>query len=201
MSWFENNDVNFPFLFFSLSIAPPPSRFNRRVSGKECVCVLTSMSVCMHMFDVIPPKCHPHQGQHGMHHCQGGSVSALLCVSCMLRPSGRRTDLCLSVVDVFDNEYIHKCLGFKTLWDLVWPHSLRFSFGVSGLVCTWFFVFSRFSVPVRCLHMSNWMSSVVTERCTLIRRWVRLLMFIFTSVLLSLLTLLSIPWCHKGVLS
>ena len=43
------------------------------------------------------------------------------------------------------------------------------------------------------------MSSAVTERCTLIRLRVCLLMFIFTAVLLSLLTLLSILQRYKDL--
>lgn len=63
------------------------------------------------------------------------------------------------------------CLGFCIcfLWCRLWA-------SVYGAL-----VFSRSLVPVYCLHMRNWMSSSVTEHCTLIKLRVCQAMFIFTA--------------------
>lgn len=63
-----------------LSTAPPPSRFNRRVSGEMFECVRSLACVCVCFFDVTSLKCNSHWGWHCIHHCTSGSPAACMCI-------------------------------------------------------------------------------------------------------------------------
>lgn len=155
------------------------------------------MSVFVRLFDVMFLKCNPHQGitlhtslSQWLTHILFPTFLCVLLQKCSYRWLVALLHL-HSIMSVFAAKYeksLFNVLGFMyLLCFLCWCH---LSCVVDDLV------FSRSVVPMQCLHTSDWMSSAVTEHCTLIRLWVCQLMFIFSGVLLPYLHLLSLPQLH-----
>lgn len=145
----------------------------------------------------MSPKCKPHHWRHYIHHCQNSLPTVYLCV-CV--PVGL-ISICFCSRTVFrhflggGNHCIcarHKCTTVLRSFTVVCfgscvsASSLFLCFSVCGLVCA-VLLFSHAPSYFCSVYTSGWMSSAVTERCTLIRLWVCPLMFICTAFL-SLLT-------------
>lgn len=146
----------------------------------------------MCVFDVMSLKCNPHQGQHCILHCLSGSPTACVCVIwCVTHVKlcrGQAADLLICVcLSVFVYVMHVKPSVKKCHCGVFWVLCLRclcFCVDVCDLVCT-VSVFSRPVVPIQCWQMSNWMSSVVTELCTLIRLWVCLYLYRSVTVVVA----------------
>lgn len=145
----------------------------------------------------MSPKCKPHHWRHYIHHCQNSLPTVYLCV-CV--PVGL-ISICFCSRTVFRHFFWggdhcicarHKCTTVLRSFTVVCfgscvsASSLFLCFSVCGLVCA-VLLFSHAPSYFCSVYTSGWMSSAVTERCTLIRLWVCPLMFICTAFL-SLLT-------------
>lgn len=172
--WKRPNDFNVNFLF-SVFVSKQPHR--PADSTGECQVRCLSLCVRVRAVDAMSLISVIHTGgQQCIHHQLSGSPAACMCVRCcvpwyVLRLSGSLTALCRRrwCQTMFRQCFHCLCVCVCPACEMALGSSPWCVFGVFVCVCVCVLkapVFSRLAIPVWYLHMSNLVSSAVTECCT-----------------------------------